>query len=109
MLLLGIGVGFAFAAMAALVTEAVPVTETAVATGVNTVMRTIGAVIGSQVMAAILTAHTIPGTTVPSEGAFSFAFLLAAAATAIGAVLGLLVTPLRRQRQRVPDLALETR
>ena len=44
MLLLGIGVGFAFAAMAALVTEGVPVTETGVATGVNTVMRTVGAV-----------------------------------------------------------------
>jgi EmrB/QacA subfamily drug resistance transporter len=107
MLLLGIGVGFAFAAMAALVTEGVPVTETGVATGVNTVMRTVGAVIGSQVMAAILTTHTIPGTTVPSEGAFSFAFLLAAGAAAIGSVVGLLVTPLRRQRRHVTTLSLD--
>ena len=109
MLLLGIGVGFAFSAMAALITEGVPVTETGVATGVNTVMRTIGAVIGSQVMAAILTANTIPGAHVPTEGAFSAAFLLASSAAAIGAVLGLLVTPLRKSRQPVVRLAIDTK
>jgi EmrB/QacA subfamily drug resistance transporter len=109
MAVIGIGVGFAFAAMAALVTEAVPVTETGVATGMNTVMRTVGAVIGSQVMAAILTATTIPGTSVPTESAFSHAFLLAAGAAAIGAVLGLLVTPVRRRRkQPAVRLAVET-
>ena len=41
---LSIGVGFAFAAMAALITEAVEPTETGIATGINTVMRTVGAV-----------------------------------------------------------------
>ena len=107
MFLLGIGVGFAFAAMAALVTEGVPVTETGVATGMNTVMRTVGAVIGSQVMAAILTANTIPGTSVPSESAFSYSFMLAAVAAAVGAVIGLLVTPLRRKRRQPTTLALE--
>src|SRR5919204_924444 len=39
--LLGIGVGFAFASMATLITEAVRPTETGVATGMNTVMRTV--------------------------------------------------------------------
>jgi MFS family permease len=107
MLVLGVGVGFAFAAMAALVTEGVPVTETGVATGMNTVMRTVGAVIGSQVMAAILTVTTIPGTSVPSESAFSHAFMLAAGAAAVGAVLGLLVTPLRNGRNQRSPLALE--
>jgi hypothetical protein len=71
------------------------------------VMRTVGAVIGSQVMAAILTATTIPGTSVPSESAFSHSFLLAAGAAALGAVLGLLVTPLRKGRQQPSTLALE--
>jgi MFS family permease len=108
MLLLGVGVGFAFSAMAALVAEGVPVTETAVATGVNTVMRTIGAVIGSQVMAAILTAHTIPEAGVPTEGAFGAAFLLASGAAAIGAVLGLLVTPLRNPGRGVAQLVVDT-
>src|SRR5436190_19178177 len=56
---LGVGVGFAFAAMATLITEAVRPTETGVATGMNTVMRTIGGVIGGQIGAAILTAHLV--------------------------------------------------
>ena len=58
---LSIGVGFAFAAMAALITEAVEPTETGIATGINTVMRTVGAVVGAQVGAAILTATTFGG------------------------------------------------
>ena len=108
MLVLGTGVGMAFASMAALVTEAVPVTETGVATGLNTVMRTVGAVIGSQVMAAILTAGAIEGTSVPSQAAFSHAFLLAACVAAVGSVLGLLVTPLRRRpASRGAAVALE--
>src|ERR687885_2708769 len=56
---LGVGVGFAFASMATLITEAVRATETGVATGMNTVMRTVGGVIGGQVGAAILSAHWI--------------------------------------------------
>ena len=58
---LSAGVGFAFAAMAALITEAVDATETGIATGINTVMRTVGAVIGAQVGAAILTADNASG------------------------------------------------
>src|SRR5206468_711882 len=74
---LGIGVGFAFAAMATLITEAVRPTETGVATGMNTVMRTVGGVIGGQVGAALLTAHTIPGTNLPSVDGFKIAFTIA--------------------------------
>ena len=36
---LSLGVGFSFAAMAALITEAVDPTETGIATGINTVMN----------------------------------------------------------------------
>jgi EmrB/QacA subfamily drug resistance transporter len=108
MVALGLGVAFSFAAMAALVTEAVPATETGVATGMNTVMRTVGGVVGGQIGAAILTASTIPGTAVPTESAFADAFALAAAAAAIGAIAAVFVTPLspRRRRQRA-TLALE--
>jgi EmrB/QacA subfamily drug resistance transporter len=107
MLVLGTGVGLAFAGMAALVTEGVPVTATGVATGLNTVMRTVGAVVGSQVMAALLTSHTLPGTPLPTEAAFSTAFLLAAGAALVGAVVGLLVTPLRPRLPEPPAVALE--
>ena len=71
---LSLGVGFSFAAMAALITEAVDPTETGIATGINTVMRTVGAVIGAQVGAVILTTATIDGTAVPAESAYVNAF-----------------------------------
>jgi EmrB/QacA subfamily drug resistance transporter len=94
---LGIGVGFAFAAMATLITEAVKPTETGVATGMNTVMRTVGGVIGGEVGAAILTAHLIPGTSVPSLRGYEVAFTVAAAAAFVGVVAAVLVTA-RRER-----------
>jgi EmrB/QacA subfamily drug resistance transporter len=90
---LGVGVGFAFAAMATLITEAVRPTETGVATGMNTVMRTVGGVIGGQIGAALLAAHTIAGTNVPSVDGFTIAFAIAALVAFIGAGFAVLITP----------------
>jgi EmrB/QacA subfamily drug resistance transporter len=98
--ILGIGVGFAFAAMATLITEAVRPTETGVATGMNTVMRTVGGVVGGQVGAALLAAHTIPRTGgVPSVVGFEIAFGISAVAALAGAGVALFVTPPRRRRR----------
>jgi MFS family permease len=94
---LGIGVGFAFAAMATLITEAVRATETGIATGMNTVMRTVGGVIGGEVGAAILTAHLIHGTSVPALRGYEVAFAIAGVAAFVGVVAAVLVTP-RRER-----------
>jgi EmrB/QacA subfamily drug resistance transporter len=99
---LGVGVGFAFAAMATLITEAVRPTETGVATGMNTVMRTVGGVIGGQVGAALLVAHTLPGTNVPSVEGFTIAFGIAAVVAVIGAGVAVFITPPRlRRRERL--------
>jgi MFS family permease len=98
---LGVGVGFAFAAMATLITESVRPTETGIATGMNTVMRTVGGVIGGQVGAAILSAHWIDGTEVPSLRGYEVAFAIAAAAALVGAVVAVFVTPARARRLEV--------
>jgi len=95
---LGFGIVLAFAAMATIIVSSVRPTETGVATGMNTVMRTIGGVVGGQVGAAILTAKTIPGTTVPAESAFVTAFWISAIAALGAAVLAVFVSP-RRARQ----------
>ncbi|MGH2943545.1 MAG: MFS transporter [Solirubrobacteraceae bacterium] len=52
--LLGIGIGFSFAAMANLIVEAVDQHQTGVATGMNTIMRTIGGALGGQIAASIV-------------------------------------------------------
>jgi EmrB/QacA subfamily drug resistance transporter len=105
---LGIGVGFAFAAMATLITEAVRPTETGVATGMNTVMRTVGGVVGGQVGAALLVAHAIPGTNVPGVNGFTIAFAISAVVALIGAGVAVFITPPRvRRRERLVVAATE--
>ena len=93
MVFIGIGVPFAFAAMAKLIVDAVRPTETGVATGMNTVMRTIGSVIGGQVGAAIVSADTIGHTHMPAESAFVAAFWVSAAVALAGAGLARFIPP----------------
>ena len=57
--LLGTGISFAFASMANLIVGAVPQSEVGVATGINTIMRTVGGAFGAAVATAILTGNTI--------------------------------------------------
>jgi MFS family permease len=97
---MGLGVGFAFAAMATIIAQSVRASETGVATGMNTVMRTVGGVIGGQLGAALLTAYTIPGTEVPSVTGFEIAFAASAVAALVGAVVAIFIT--RPQTGRRP-------
>jgi EmrB/QacA subfamily drug resistance transporter len=76
--LLGVGIGFGFAAMANLVVEAVDPTETGIATGINTIMRTIGGSIGGEVAATIVAGHMLPGLPFPAESGFTTAFVMSA-------------------------------
>jgi EmrB/QacA subfamily drug resistance transporter len=94
MLIMGVGIGFAFASMANLIVESVPPEQTGVATGMNTIVRSIGGAIGAQVAASIVTA-TLAASGLPSERGFTIAFAAAAGALAVGAVVAVLI-PSRR-------------
>jgi EmrB/QacA subfamily drug resistance transporter len=86
--LLGAGISFAFAAMANLIVAAVPQSEVGIATGINTVMRTVGGSFGAAIATAILAGSTTAGG-LPTEGAYTAAFALSAIAglAAVGAAL----------------------
>jgi EmrB/QacA subfamily drug resistance transporter len=84
--LLGIGIGLAFAAMANLIVEAVPADQTGVATGVNTITRTIGGAFGGQLVATI-----ISGGGSPTEGSFALAFAVIAGSLVLSIVAGLAI------------------
>ncbi|HEY3544269.1 MAG TPA: MFS transporter [Gaiellaceae bacterium] len=90
MLVMGIGIGFAFASMANLIVESVPREQTGVATGMNTIVRSIGGAIGSEVAASIVAA-TLSSSGDPTERGFTLAFATAAVALAVGAVVALLI------------------
>lgn len=106
MLVMGIGIGFAFASMANLIVESVPAEQTGIATGMNTIVRSIGGAIGSQVAAGIITATVATGG-LPSERGFTIAFAVAAAALALGFLVALRIPSARAglAEEPLPDVA----
>ncbi|MEV4598925.1 MFS transporter [Amycolatopsis sp. NPDC049253] len=95
--IIGAGVGIAYAAMPALIMGSVPVTETASANGLNSLMRSVGTSTSSAVMATLLANLTITvgALTVPSLTGFRTTFAVAAVAAVIGLGLTALVPPVR--------------
>jgi EmrB/QacA subfamily drug resistance transporter len=96
MALVGLGIGFAFSAMSNLVVEAVPASQTGVATGMNANVRTIGGAIGSQIVASVI-AGTIVGSALPTEHGYELAFIVLAVAL-IGAGVAAALVPSRAKR-----------
>ncbi|KAA5828305.1 MFS transporter [Saccharopolyspora hirsuta] len=82
--IIGAGVGLAYGAMPALIMAAVPVSETAAANSLNTLMRSIGTSLSSSIAGAVLAHLTIDlaGAAVPSLDGFRVVL-------AIGAVTAL--------------------
>ncbi|MFF0818458.1 MFS transporter [Rhodococcus sp. NPDC003318] len=79
-ILVSIGNAMAYATLPALIMGAVPITETAAANGLNSLMRTIGSSGMSAVVAALLTSITVEvaGHAFPAHGAFTAMFAIAA-------------------------------
>jgi EmrB/QacA subfamily drug resistance transporter len=97
--LLGVGIGFAFAALANLIVEAVRPDQTGVASGMNTIVRTIGGAIGAEVAASILAASVL-ASGYPSKHGYTLTFTLCAAVLGVGVVASLLVPGRARARSR---------
>ena len=93
--LMGIGFGLAFPAMAALIVDAVPASQTGVASGMNANVRTIGGSIGSALMASIVTARLLPSG-LPQEAGYTGGFAAMTAALLLAAAAGLLIPVARR-------------
>ncbi|WP_246097786.1 MFS transporter [Rhodococcus spelaei] len=81
--LVSIGNAMAYATMPALIMSSVPMTETAAANGLNSLMRTVGSSSMSAVVAALLTGVTVEaaGHVFPAHGAFVAMFAVAGVAT----------------------------
>src|SRR4051794_10557211 len=101
--LLGLGIGLSFAALANLTVAAVPQRHTGVATGINTIARTIGGGFGSQVVATVLAGSVIAGR--PTEHAFTLAFTIAALVLVAAVFAGLAIPSRPRAEALVPVAA----
>ena len=89
----GLGLGLAFAALGNLIVEAVPRTQTGVASGMNAVMRTLGGAAGSAVAATLVAATVRHG--LPLERGYTQAMAAMAGVLGLGALACLWVP--RRQ------------
>jgi EmrB/QacA subfamily drug resistance transporter len=98
--LLGSGIGLAFAAMANLIIENVGAGQTGIATGMNTVTRTVGGGFGGAAVASVL-AGTVGRSGYPTAHGYTAAFGLCAVVLAIGVVTGLGIP------QRRPEATFE--
>lgn len=86
---LGAGIGLAYSSLPALIIGAVDASETGAATGLNTLMRSIGTSVSSAVIGMVL-AHTSVQTgpvAVPSMQGFRTSFVIATGAVLAGLVL----------------------
>ncbi|MGH2905609.1 MAG: MFS transporter [Solirubrobacterales bacterium] len=81
--LLGFGIGLAYATLATLIVENVEPAQTGVATGMNTVLRTVGGAFGAQLVATILASNVDLGGH-PTNEAFTYSFVLCGIAVLIG-------------------------
>ncbi|AEV86562.1 MFS transporter [Actinoplanes sp. SE50] len=104
----GIGLGLLYSSMINLIVQSVPRTQTGVASGMNTNIRTIGASIGTALVSTVVTSHPGPRG-LPAEAGYTEAFLLLAVASAAAFLVALLVPAGRKPAVRptpvtVPEL-----
>lgn len=97
--IIGVGIGLSFSALGNLIIEAVPVYQTGVASGMNTVMRTLGGALGAQLAATFIADNTLHA--LPTVKGFTESFALAAAFVLVSLAVALLVPdPPERRRRR---------
>jgi MFS family permease len=83
----GLGVGIGYAALGTLAVQHVPMDQSGIASGINTLVRTTGGSIASAITAAMLSAYVIAGTTAPSLHAYVVCFVIGAASAGLTAVV----------------------
>jgi MFS family permease len=108
----GTAFGLAFAAMSNLVVEAVPRSQTGVASGMNANIRTVGGAIGGAVLGSVVTAGA-RADGLPVEAGYTSGFAVLAGCSAVAALVALLVPVARRPEPEVlvaevrhPELAV---
>jgi EmrB/QacA subfamily drug resistance transporter len=111
----GLALGLVYASMVNLIVQSVPAHQTGVASGMNANIRTIGASIGTAVVASIVTAHVQPSG-YPAESGYTTSFVLLAVIGLAATAVAFLVPAARREpvihpvetleQQRLPGRAL---
>ncbi|HEX5858570.1 MAG TPA: MFS transporter [Microbacterium sp.] len=105
-LLIGVGIGFGFAAMPMLIMRSVPQNETGASNGLNALFRSLGTSTAAAVMGAVLASSSTVqgGMQIPSAEGFQLTYLLAGAGALTALVLALFIPAHRAPGERHPSL-----
>ncbi|MET0813213.1 MAG: MFS transporter [Microbacterium sp.] len=105
-LIIGVGIGFGYAAMPMLIMRSVPQSETGASNGLNALFRSLGTSMAAAVVGAILATYTAEydGMPLPTPFAFQFTFVLGGAAAVIALVVALFIPRRRDAHERHPSL-----
>ncbi|MFE6820967.1 MFS transporter [Streptomyces sp. NPDC057690] len=95
--LVGLAIGLAFAAMSNLVVQAVPPTQTGVASGMNANIRTIGGALGTALVTTVVT-NNMRSDGYPDASGYTHGFLLLAITSALATGVALRVPGTRTNR-----------
>ncbi len=109
-ILIGVGIGFGYAAMPMLIMRSVPQTETGASNGLNALFRSLGTSTAAAVIGAVLATMTVAHgpAQVPTPAAFQLSFVLGGAAAVIALVVTLFIPAGRdtaEPRPSLPDTA----
>ena len=105
-LLIGVGIGFGFAAMPMLIMRSVPQNETGASNGLNALFRSLGTSTAAAVMGAVLASSSTVqgGMQIPSAAGFQLTYLLAGVGALTALVLALFIPAHRAPGERHPSL-----
>jgi EmrB/QacA subfamily drug resistance transporter len=100
--LLFAGIGLAFTAMPNLIIDAVPADRTGEATGVNTLVRSIGMALGTQIVASILAGSATAAHPLPTERSYTIAFAVGAVGALVAGAVAVFI-PRAGSRPPAPE------
>ncbi len=103
--IIGVGIGFGYAAMPMLIMRSVPQSETGASNGLNALFRSLGTSTAAAVIGAVLAtmSTTQAGVQVPTASAFQLSFVLGGSAAVIALVVALFI-PTRPAAEAHPAL-----
>lgn len=106
-LLIGVGIGFGYAAMPMLIMRSVPQSETGASNGLNALFRSLGTSIAAAVVGAVLASLSTvqDGMQVPTASAFQLSFALGLAAAVVALIVAAFIPqrPAAESHPALPD------
>ncbi|MFT4215391.1 MAG: MFS transporter [Microbacterium sp.] len=104
--MVGVGIGFGYAAMPMLIMRSVPQTETGASNGLNALFRSLGTSTAAAVVGAVLATFVadLDGTPVPTAEAFHLSFVIGGIAAVVALAVALFIPGARDPHERHPSL-----